>query len=477
MIIKGRRFILKDSVIIPEPEENKIVLRIGLNATTTPSLAFADMKYNKQAGIMLVSDDGYASDFDIYKFLEGGLVDKYGNTHTGIRGTDGCGNPLNWRMTWALTSAPRDVEKASDRTLWSEYADTIAAGYGYSNHTHDHTGYDKYYQLKQNEKYIFEKTGYRTRTMVIPTADAGYSDTAPNVGYLMVGSQFGLDSPDDYADLVIFNGRIDVKTINQTRLDRFLMGRNFYVTFNNDDTMGIRNALINPTLDGSSSSGSKFMGMIGMHGAADGDFTIFQREMNYIKNHPNGGDKLWMPSMQEFVEYYETKLDVVKTEKIEGNTLVVELDLSTLDTAGLNRDMSFLLNGATITGIEYAGADNVTYNSTTGLINVFKKNQSVRNPYLDTPPPQIIEATRNGNKVNLLYDRPITQSQFSNAKGAAYSVSGNTVLSVTGSGIDWTINCSIPVAVGSEFSYKMGRGNAKGVDGMLVCSYLGFPVG
>lgn len=474
VIVKGRRFKVLGTT--PPVEENKIRLTITLSSVSQPVLTYADMKYNKRSGIILVSDDGYASDFDIFKYLHGGLADSFGQTHPGIRGTDGCGNPLEWHMTWALTSSSRDVEAGLDRTLWSEYAQSIEAGYGYSNHTHDHSGYDKYYQLKENEKYIYNNTGYRTRTMVIPTADPGYSDTAPNVGYLMVGSQFGVNSPDDYADIVIYPGRIDVRTINQTRLNRFLLGRNFYITWNINDTTGVRNALINPTLTESQIGGPRYMGMIGMHGASDQDFDAFKTEMNYIKNHANGGDNLWMPTMQEFVEYYETKINLTKQETLEGNQLIVDLDMSTMNKAGLSRDMSFILTGGTISSISFAGADNVTYNSTTGLINVFKKNNDVTNPYADTPPPQIIEVARTGSTINLLYDRPIIQSQFSNSKGPAYLVSNNTVLSVTGSGINWNINCQNNVGAGNNFSYIMGRGNARGSDELKVCSYLEYPI-
>lgn len=491
MEIKGRNFISSNGGVIitppdPDPtpiEEGKITLKVTVSGVNDPSTSFADMKYNKRCGIIMVADDGFESDYNqLYAYLHGGIPASNGVTYAGIRGTDGCGNPLEWHATFALNGGARDEHiQGLDRSIWSEYNIMLANGYGLSNHSLDHGGYDKYYQVKQNEKYLFEKTNYRVRTMTIPTADEGYSASAPSLGYLLVGSTFGVNSADDNNESgnqnVIFGSKIDVKTINQNRLNNFLFARHFSLYWDSNDLTELK-ALVDAVNNGSSTGAQKFIGQFGMHGKDyQGSIANFIELMQYMKNHSNGGDHMWMPNMQEFAEYYETKIDVIKTESVEGNVITIELDTSNISHANRLRDMSLILQGANIVSVSATGADSITYNSSTGLINVFSKNQTVTNPYVDVPPPQIIEATRSGNVVNLKYDRPVTQTVFSSAYGNAFSVTNNTVTSITGSGSDWQINCQNVIASGQSFSYKMQRGNAVGNDGLKVCSYIDYPIG
>ena len=480
-VLKGRNFIVNGQVIPPEPTDN-VIITITMSSPTTPTLSFADMKYNKRCGMLMVADDGFESDYtQLYAYLHGGFPASNGTTYPGIRGTDGCGNPLEWHATFALNGGPRDEHiQGIDRAIWSEYNIMLANGYGLSNHGFDHGGYDKYYQVKQNEKYLFEKTGYRVRTMTIPTADEGYSETAPSLGYKLVGSTFGANSADDNNETgnqhVIFGSKVDVKTIDQTRLNKFLFARYFSLYWEPNDVNELK-TLMDAVGNGSASGAQKFMGHFGMHGKDyQGSIANFIEVMQYFKNHANGGDNMWFPNMQEFVEYYETKINAIKNVTVQGNVLTAEINLSSIDSSSRLRDMSLLLGGANIQSISVSGADSYTYNTSTGLINIFKKNQSVRNPYADAVPPQIVECQRVGSNLTIIYDRPITQTVFQSAYGSAYSITNNTINSITGSGTTWTINCQSPIAASQTFDYKMQRGNAAGLDGLKVCSYIGYPI-
>lgn len=482
IVVRGKRIINTNGGTPPVNNE-LVTLVITFNSTPlSPTALFADMKYNKKSGMMLVKDDGAKEDYtQAFAVLHGGFPASNGITYPGIRYTDGCGNPVEYHYTFAINDAIVRGPLNPGAATWDDYKAMFPYDYRLSNHTWAHgggdKGYDKYYQIRQNELSIYNNSGgQRTRTFVIPTADEGYSFLAPYLGYKLIGSTFGSEEvADDDGNLVQYSSAIDVKTINQARIDRFLFSRAFAANWEQQDLEGLED-LVNRVITDSASGAKKVMGHMFSHQLdRDGDITNFITFLNYIKNHSGNQDTMWMPNMAEFVEYYETKLNVVKSQSVVGNKMTITLNLAGLSKAMEYRDMSLLISGGTINNVEVTNAT-VTFNPSSGLINVFNRNLTIKDPNTDVVLPQILSAVVSGTTIVMTFSRAITQTQFSNSKGAAYKVLNNTVLSVTGSGTVWTINCQAQIGSGKSFDYRMQRGNAADINGLKVPTYIGYPL-
>lgn len=481
--IKGRRIVNSGGSVPPVGLDVITVEVVFANTPVSPSFYFADMKYNKRAGMILVKDDGATDDNDVFAVCHGGITASNGNIYPGYRYTDGCGNPVEYHYTFAINDAIVRGDLNPGATTWENYKAMFPYNYRLSNHSYAHgggaKGYDKYFQIRQNEISIYNNSGgLRTRTFVIPTADEGYSYLAPYLGYKLVGSTFGSESvADDNGNLVQYSSAIDVKTINKARINRFLFSRAFAANWNEEDLFGLKD-LVNRVITDSLSGSKKVMGHMFSHQITDGNESLdtFVEFMKYIQEHPSNQDSMWIPNMSEFAEYYETKLNVGKTTVIEGNRMIITLDLSSLPKEMEYRDMSLVINGGLIQQVNIVGADSYSANYPTGLINVFNRNKNIKDPKSDVSLPQILTATASGNSIKLTYDRGITQTLFSNEVGKAYSVISNTVLSVTGNGTQWVINCQKPVQQGQTFDYRMQRGNASDNIGLKVPTYIGYPI-
>jgi len=478
--IKGLNINIKDTTP-PDPTENVIQVIVNFSSIVAPVVTFADMKYNKNSGLIAVKDDGTQTDGNtVMQIMHGGLaVD--GNTYPGYRYGDGCGNDVDVHYTYAINTNQQRDTQTQTRTIWADYINAHNTwGDMLANHSRDHGGYDKYYEVKDAEITIFNKTGQRVRAFVIPTADEGYAETAPYLGYKMVGSAFGVNSPDDNNKTgnmnLVGNARIDVRTINLPRIDKFLFTRFFYDNTNYTTSVTQIKKLIDWTLQ-ESIGGVKKMGHWFSHGiSVSGSNASFVEMWDYIWAHPSNNDSMWFPSMQEFSEYYETKLLVNKTETLVGNTLTISLDISDLRKEALYQDMSLIVSGGTISSITVQGADSHTHNNATGLVNIFKKNTAVKDPSTDPIPPRIVSAKASGNNILITYDRAITQTVFASAYGNAYTVTGNTIVAISGTGVNWIISCTGAVTVGGTFDYRMQRGNAQDINGLKVCTYIGYPI-
>lgn len=476
-IFKGRRVVKVTEATLPE---HLVKVIVTFNSVASPAAAFADMKYNKNSGLICVKDDGTITDGNtVLPIMHGGLaVD--GITYPGYRYGDGCGNLVEPHYTFAInTSGQRDTQTQTN-TTWATYIQAAQWGHQLANHSRDHGGYNKYYQIKDAEKTIFNKTGQRVRAFVIPTADEGYSESAPYLGYKMVGSAFGVNSADDNNKTsnqnIVGNSRINVTTINMQRINKFLFDRFFYNNGSRATSIDQIKKLIDWTLE-ESVGGVKKMGHWFSHGVGvDGSNATYVEMFDYIWDHPLNNDTMWFPTMQEFSEYYETKLLSQVTQELDGVTLTLTIDLSAIPPENFSRDMSILISGGSINNILVLGADSSTQNVNTGLVNIFKKNKSVKSPALDPIPPEIVSVTKSGNVVTVNFSREITQSVFSSVYGPAYTISGNNISSITGSGATWFITCNSPVATNATLDYRMQRGNAQDLNGLKVCSYIGFPI-
>jgi hypothetical protein len=492
----ARNYVIGGSVVVPpiiidpiptdptptNPASTIVTLKVNLANATTPTTSFATMKYNKKGGLMMVKDDGGIEDYTIgYAYLKGGFPAKDGVTYPGVYYTDGTGKQLAYKITSALNTNKDPNITAFGLNTWENrklMLDTV--GWEMANHSFDHGYFDRYQDIKEAEKIIYGKTGMRTRALVVPTNDEGYATASLSLGYSIVGTAGAFDDfPDNRQTAdgkgVYWGGILNTRTFNY----RQLLFNRYYAGEGGVNDLADMYTLVNTVLAGAKNNTAHNMAHWFHHGLNDASnqnrFEIWKALIQYIKNHPDNNDALWIAGMQEFTEYYETKDKVVKTESRSGNVLTVTLDLSAVPQENRLRDMSLLVSGGNISSIEVEGANSHSFNPATGLINLYVKNPNVKSPFADVVPPRITSAVRSGNAINLTYDRAITQTVFSSSAGAAYTVDGNTVSNVTGSGTSWKINCTNAVASGAKFNYRMQRGNAAGTDGAKVCSYIGYP--
>lgn len=482
--IKGRNLRKSGGTTPPDPSK-KVEIKITLKESfSNPSVDFAVLKYNKKSGFIMAKDDGFVEDYTIgYAYLKGGIVAADGVTYPGVRYTDGSGKAVTYKMTFAFnTATPKTGGAGNDYlTSWKQYKEIIAGGFDLSNHSHAHSGYDKLFQVKENERITFNETGWRHRTFVIPTVDEGYANTAPNLGYLMVGSSFGDPARDDFegatADTygVYWGGKLNAGNF---RRDKLLFNRLYTGEGNPGDLDAIKD-LVNTIITANQGGITNYVGHWFSHGLKDANSDTFDQWKNliqYIRNHPGNNDTVWMAGMQEFSEYCEVKDLAIKSQVLSGRELMVTLNLSNVSERNRLRDMSLVLKGGTISTVTVNGADDFSFNPDSGLINIYKMNPVVSNPGNDLLPAQIIKAVRSGNSVMIAYDKAVTQSVYSNSRGDAYKISDNSVLNITGSGKNWVLNCQNQISASATMDYRMQRGNATDGDGLKVCSYIGYPI-
>ena len=195
--------------------------------------------------------------------------------------------------------------------------------------------------------------------------------------------------------------------------------------------------------------------------------------IRYAINHPLNNGNLWVPSVDEFMDYYLTKDSVVKSESVVGSKRIIEINTDAIPVDVQFQDIS-IMSSSPFVSATVTGADSFSRNVNTGLINVFKYKGVFSNPALDTLPPRIIDAfidPATPTILRLKYDKSVTQSI-----AAAYEVPGTTVTAISGSGTEWQLQLSSPIiqsGTQQRFNYRAQTGNATGPDGKKTTSYIG----
>jgi hypothetical protein len=87
----------------------------------------------------------------------------------------------------------------------------------------------------------------------------------------------------------------------------------------------------------------------------------------------NANDTCWVTSMQEFVEYLQTKSKIIKSETLVGNKLTINLNYSMVNPDTKWKDLSILIKSdGKISNVTVKGSNGLSYNTGTNLINVYK---------------------------------------------------------------------------------------------------------
>lgn len=459
----------KKSPILEQLSTQTHVIQVVVNFKSIPTAAsssFAPLKYNKDVAVRLEFDDGGSSVYtNVFKKLNGGLATN-GVNYPATTYTDGAGKTINFRAGAAVFSINsfdgRDVlDNYQGKVTWSQLKEMVAANWAIINHQYggpDHS--DRIQQVQDQNKYVYTKLKalgleYRPRTLVVPGAEEGYTASAFELGMVLSSSEFGINQQDNFPFLPNdWSGKALVSAIplKNTTLKRSNLG---------DDFLDAENfkRLLDQSL-ASSTATNKYHIAGFSHGPSGGaEVERFVDLMDYIKI--TGNDRVWVPNTQEFYEYLEVKNDVIKTETLSGNKLIITLDLLKVSEHNRFRDMSLLINSAAeIKNVTVTNADESTYNATTNLINIYKQKTTFIDPALDKIPPRIIALSvedSSPNKVSITYDRPVTQNIHT-----AYQVTSNTVQAISGSGKNWqlTLLNNVDKTSDIKLSYRMQNGNA-----------------
>ena len=308
-----------------------------VTAPTSRTSVIPYLKYNKTSVINFEFDDNPASVYTLYKYLK---------TQTF---TDGTGRAISFRSAIAVNSRGN----YNNGDLWENYqgnlsktdaADILSGGWTLENHgfyhsvynAKDNFGYGKPItdNISENTKNVYEKTGFKMRTLVVPSNDQGYLLPAFQQGVIATTSTNHFEG---FQSFPMYGDYVDVTTLPQSNL-------HFRRDFNDKwDAAGINvvKAKITALLNKSNVK-EKMLYRIGTHIP---DVEAFKSISEHIKASSN--DKCWVTTMQEMVEYLQLREQIVKKEVVSDKKLIITLDITKVNKETLFKDFSLLVNADT----------------------------------------------------------------------------------------------------------------------------------
>ena len=329
-------------------------------APTNASAALAPLKYNKTSVINFEFDDNPSSAYDMYKYLRTQMY------------TDGTGKEISFRSAIAVNSRGN----YNNGDLWENYlgnlskvdaADIISGGWTLENHglyhsvlnSKDNFGYGKLIadNISENTKYVFDKTGFKMRTLVVPSNDQGYLFPAFQQGIIATTSTNHFEG---YQSFPMYGDYVDVATLPHANLH---LRRDFNDKWDAAGINAIKTKITN--LFNKSSTKERMLYRIGTHTP---DLEAFKSLAAHIK--ASSSDNCWVTSMQEMVEYLQLKEKIIKKEIMSEGKLLITLDISKVDKETLFKDVSLLVNsGTAIQSIKVHNA-RASSSNLNGLVNI-----------------------------------------------------------------------------------------------------------
>ncbi len=372
------------------------------SAPTAPTSNLAELKYNKYATFQFEGDDLWLNaSYDAYIYMQGGTTTTgttYPNGHTF---TDGAGNNVKWRGGVAINTKNNfnnsELWGSANRYTAAQLAMLVQNDWTLSNHGYYHdiaktnvnyppdspTFSQAGWDLAKNDSIIYARMSalgvpFRNRTVITPAAWDGFARAADSLNYLVSTSTGVRDNYFGYPQYLGLNVNTNgANFLNEETLPTTTtkFGRNngfvhLLRLFQDDYSTANVNTIIAQLTDmlDKASPTKHLTTRLGTHGTQWPNIVpIF----DYIDQ--NGNDRVWVTSLHEWAEYREVKRLVQKTQTVSGNTLTIKLAMGQIPSENRFRDMSLLITGGTITNVSVVGADSFSYNSSTGLVNIFKK--------------------------------------------------------------------------------------------------------
>ncbi|WP_231464659.1 hypothetical protein [Pedobacter sp. Leaf132] len=277
--------------------------------------------------------------------------------------TDGCGNNKPYTMAASVNGAQEMTGEEYDfsNEVGDRLRAVIAANGDLSDHGyyHDPVGFGANMTALQStiamQDFIQRKfNGFQTRSKIVPTNYAGHAQAAFDQGYLYSTSQSqsdGFTAEWQYAP-----------PGNNAVVGPFAaLRRDFTDQWANDFNF-IKGSITNLV-----AATDKFY-RIGSH-TIDNQ-AAFQSFFDFVQSSSN--DQLWVTTTREVFEYKEVSaLPIIQS--LVGNTLNIEVDLSTLSAKNMWKDISFLLNTTANIQSVTTNANSFSFNNSSKLLNLFKK--------------------------------------------------------------------------------------------------------
>ncbi len=331
-----------------------------LSAPKNPASVIPYLKYNKTSVINFEFDDNPASVYSLFKYLNTQMF------------TDGTGKQISFRSAIAVNSRGN----YNNGDLWENYqgnlsktdaSDIISNGWTLENHGYYHSvlnskdnfGYGKPVadNISENTKAVIEKTGFRMRTLVVPSNDQGYLLPAFQQGIIATTSTNHFEG---FQSFPMYGDYADVTKLPQGSL-------HFRRDFNDKwDAAGIDAVKAKITnLFNKSNVNERMLYRIGTHTP---DLEAFKSLSSHINATSN--DQCWITTMQEMVEYFQIREHVVKNELLSNGKLLITLDISKVNKETLFKDFSLQINSDTpIQSIKVHNARSSSSNLN-GLVNI-----------------------------------------------------------------------------------------------------------
>lgn len=481
---------------IPAVKNNQLITIITeFSSTPNPNLVLSHNKMpeGKTTGFIPYTDDAGPADYThLHKYLQG-VETADGNTYPLWTYSDGCGNQRPAKFSIGLNANPDHDEDSGNPNAakWSQLipmfskettGNPIVIGHRLcypTNHGYNHAGADKYNEITLNTKKFWEKFGLLCTTGVVPGADAGYAASGP-LNYVPIWmSTWGVAGMDDgygysarwfptlmNASRHLYYRYYAGNTINQAAIDDFetQVNAHYAACTGVGDAVGYFCYFYHGIIDG-------------------GLLTNFHAMCNIIKDHANY-ENAGIYTAQEALDYELVRRGVYIQNKIVGNKLYTYLSYSGIERHLVYFNASFTVENANASIVSVTVESNVPdaevkFNSETGLINMYAENPFVINPNTDPVLPEITAITAVGTIVTITYSMSVTQTLSAGYTIVDYTdpenLVDNPVLSLTGSGTSWELECTNTVTASSKFFYKLQNGDAASTANpdLLLCSYIG----
>jgi hypothetical protein len=354
---------IPDGPVIPA-FTGKIEIKVTFNENpTSASTSFPKLKYNKGKAILMEFDDAALTVVKAYE--------KLSNTFY----TDGAGNKKNYSLGLAVNGKNQYSDK--EIGFYTNYAATyaqrlplIAKGMDIMNHSFYHeekgnfnNGEDREKNIKDLDAMILRNQGYKMNTLIVPTNLVGFHTVSAEFGYIGGASQGTFDK---FEQIGKYTPKLKLSDIKP--FDYLAIRRGFSDDWSDEGShWELSNTLF--------ADNSFDFFEIGTHGLKDEDaIKNFNEWIDDISLKAK--DNLIFCSLREFLEYTYIKDHVTKTQAINGNTLTITLDYSTVANKNISwYDLSLLVNSdKAISDVSINGTDfTLSFNKDTKLINISRR--------------------------------------------------------------------------------------------------------
>lgn len=404
VIVKGRSFRIGGTGQPPPPPpppmqisggtgDTKITITLSAPDPTATTI-FEPLKEGKKGVFMMDHDDLPGIFKSVVAYLTGGVAPIDGITYPGKFSSDGCGN-FNRAYTAAVgvnvKSGYNDsFSPGSGGRLAAADLDLCVAKKCYPvphGYYHDFSfdpanfytinGFNPSKNVSECVKYIWAETGYVPRYFISPNGepnDPDYNPEAEKQGLLGNSSENITDGYHFFPNGIHqWGDRLGIVSEVDATFWAYL--RDFTDQWSTPSVVdGFKQKIVG--LKNFSATTPAFYRM-GTHGP--GDWAAWKGLIDYVETVSQ--DTLWVTTLNEFLEYLETKRNVVKQETLSGNVLTVTLNYSNIPVNNRCRDLSLLVNTTSaITSIVVSNADGSSSSLTNKRINVYNEKK-----YFDLP--------------------------------------------------------------------------------------------